>query len=1137
MPRRGAILARVPLRRRTITSTLVVAALLLLVPLIASQTIAAWRLARARDAAAVGRTLEAAQTLAAATEAAIRELVAAEEAAASMLAARPRQSNPADYLESVRQRHPALRALAWFPPEGPALAVTPADVSPAGWPQPPRLVGRRYALTPTVRRDGAATFWLVVPVNGSQGKQRGVLLGQVLLTTFAAGIHMPNAEAGVPVLVDQSGYVAFTAGAPEPPAEARNWSKVTPVAAARRGDAAVVPKAILPPDPSPRLAAFAPIGQTGWVAGVARPRADALAAARAGIAWDLLVSTAALALGLAGAVILGRRLTRPIEQLTAATRALGNGDGPITLPTGVAEEFGVLARALAQAGREGRRRAFELEAARCRFDALLAAIPDPATFTDVEGRLLAANEAADALLGRAAPPAPIVPPGDSVPSLSPVTQVPGRAPGWIPFEPLDLAGRPLPPDLFPTAQAIAGGQRVVGVIQVGPAGGERRILSAEASPVTDADGRLIGVVTLFRDLTEKREAERRAAELAAELRARTELVEALFARLPAGLALVQGADLRLRAANDRLFELAGLPEAPLAGRRLSDLFPPLVAGQLAEWIAHARATGAAVRGTDARIEGCKRESAYWSYTVTPLRNGGGRGDTVLVALTDTTEDVAARVRAQRTTEQVEQKGAELDAVLQSLADGVVLLDGTGRVVALNRAAEQVLGRPAEKGVRPRLEDFPWFAHLYDPAGRMIPPTELPSTLALAGETVERREAYVLTDAREKHFLLLSAAPLRDRRGRLTGAVATFRDITREKEVESFKLQFITRAAHELRTPLTTIKGNLLLALKGRFGNLAPQQQEALQTATRNVDTMVSLIDELLDITRVESGRLRLFGEEVTLSVILDRATAGVTALASGKGIALTVHGTDDIVGYWDAPKVEQVFANVLSNAVKFTPSGGQVEVRVFREPQMVTVAIRDTGIGIPRDKLALVFRPFVSLLRREAGVPRQRGTGLGLSIAQSIVEAHGGRMWAESEGVGRGTTVYLTLPLNHRRAERVQLNLPARVLAGQTPIESSVVTDLSADGASIVAPTPVLAATRVTVEIQIPAGGALTATGEIVHVEPLEGNAQFKAGVRFQALPESDKATILEWVRREREQQVADRPRPHTAGSDTSRRS
>lgn len=1136
MPRSGAILARVPLRRRTITGTLVAAVLLLLVPLVATQTLAVWRLARTREAVVIRRTLEAAQAFAGATEASLRELVAVEEAAAISLAARPQRSDRSEYLESTRQPHPALRALAWFPGEGPAQAVAPADVPLAGWPQPPRLAGRRYAITPTVRRDGAATFWLAVPVPGPQGRKDGVLLGQILVTPFAASIHAPSAESGVPVLVDQAGSVAFASRAPEFAAEARSWSKVAPLATARKGEAAVSREALLPPDPVPQLAAFAPVGQTGWIAGVTRPSAEALAAARTEMVWSLLVSTGVLGLGLAGAVILGRRLTRPVERLTAAARALGAGEAPVAVPIGAVEELGSLARALAQVGRETRRRAHDLEVTRRRLDALLAAISDPVTFTDVDGQLVAANQAAETLLGRPVPSSPAVPSDDSAPSLPAPHQPAGRAAGWMPFRPLDLAGRPLPPDLFPTAQATAGRQRVVGVIQVGPVGVERRIFSVEANPIVDADGRLIGVLTLFRDLTEKRESERRSAELAAELRARTELIEALFAKLPAGLALVQGADLRLRAANERLFQLAGLPERPLAGRRLPDLFPPLVADRLAAWIEQARATGAVVQATDARIEGFRPESVYWSYAVTPLRDERGRGDAVLVALTDSTEDVAARMRAQRTAEQVEQKGAELEAVLQSLADGIVLLDGTGRVVVRNRAAEQVLGRPAEKGVRPRLEDFPRVARLYEPAGRMIPPVEFPSARALAGETVERREAYVLTDAQQKRFLLLSGAPLRDRRGRVFGAVATFRDITREKEVESFKLQFIARAAHELRTPLTTIKGNLLLALKGRFGALTPQQREALQTATRNVDSMVSLIDDLLDITRVESGRLRLFGGEASLSVILDRTIAGVAPFASGKGIAITVQGAADVVGYWDTAKIEQVFANVLSNAIKFTPPGGRVDIRVFQEAQLVTVAIRDTGVGIPRDKLALVFQPFVSLLRREAGVPRQRGTGLGLSIAQSIVEAHGGRMWAESEGVGRGTTVYLTLLLDHRRAERVKLNLPARVLAGETPIEPSVVTDLSADGASIVAPTQVLAATRVTVEIQIPAGGALTATGEIVRVEPLEGNAQFKAGVRFQALPETARATILEWVRRERERRVAGRARPLPARSDVAGR-
>jgi signal transduction histidine kinase len=681
---------------------------------------------------------------------------------------------------------------------------------------------------------------------------------------------------------------------------------------------------------------------------------------------------------------------------------------------------------------------------------------------------------------------------------------------------LDVAGRTVPDDLSPIAQAAASGKRTVSTLQIGPPGGDRRVFTIEAVPVPDESGRAAAVVAVFRDLTDRRESERRIAELAADLRGRAELVDALLARLPAAVALVHGPDLKVRAANARFLDLAGTGETTPAGRRVADLFPPRVVEQIAAWVARARDSGEPVRGEDVKVEGA-RYDAYWTYSVAPLRDGAAGREAVLLAILDTSEHVANRVEAQRSAARVEQKGAELDAVLQSLADGVVLIDDNGRVVAMNRAAEQVIGRTPEKGPpAPRLEDFPRLKHLHDPSGRVLPAEEWPAIRALAGETTDRREVYLVTEAQEKRYLSLSATPLRSRRGRLLGAAATFRDITREKEVESFKLQFIARAAHELRTPLTTIKGNLLLSLKGRFGALTPAQHDALATATRSVDAMVSLIDDLLDITRIESGRLRLFGEEVSLASLIERALPATTTLAAAKGITVGVHpSVAEVVGYWDAEKVGQVFANVLSNAVKFTRPGGRVDIRAYREAHVVTVAVRDTGIGIPRDKLALVFQPFVSVNRSDSGV-RQRGTGLGLSIAQSVVEAHGGRMWAESEGTGRGTAVYFTLPLDHRRAARARVNRPARVRAGGVALEPSVIADVSADGVSVVAPDQVLSARELTVEISIPPYATVTATGPIVRVEPVEGSSHFKAGVHFQGLPESDRAAIGEWVRQER---------------------
>ncbi len=919
-------------------------------------------------------------------------------------------------------------------------------------------------------------------------------MGQILASTFASRIPMARAELGRPLLLDPTGQVVFAAGAPDLPAEARDWSRVSGVAAARRGEPTATERIDVPGEETPGLAGFAPVGGTGWVAAVTRPRAEALAAGRAGLTAPVVVSATALLVGLGGALLFARRLARPIERLAAAAR--GGGEAMLAVPTGAAEEYVQLSRAVAHAVRETRRRAAEADLARRQLQGVLAAMADPIVISDAEGRLAAANPAAERLLGHAAES------------------------GWTAYPLLDLAGRPLADDALPAAQAASAGRRVSAALQLSPPGGDRRVLAADATPVPDEAGRLAGVVTVYRDVTERRETERRLSEVSAELRSRTDLVEALFARLPAALALIQGTDLRVRAANGRFFQLAGVTEGPLAGRKLADFFPAAVTAQVAGWVAAARETGTAGRGVDLRIDGARRDAAYWTYAVAPLKEGA-RGDTVLLAVTDTSDDVATRVKAQRALDRVEQKGAELDAVLKSLADGVVLLDDTGRVMAMNRAAEQILGRPSEKGVSPRLEDYPRLARLFEPSGSAIPPEARPWRRALAGDPVDRREAYLVTEAHEKRFLALSAVPLRTRRGRLVGAAVTFRDITREKEVESFKLQFIARAAHELRTPLTTIKGNLLLALKGRFGALATPQQEALRVATRNVDSMVSLIDDLLDLTRFETGRLRLFGEEVGLATIVDRALAQPRLLAAGKGVALEIHPSiAGIVGYWDAAKVGQVLANVFSNAVKFTPSGGRVEIRAYLEAHLVTLAVKDTGIGIPRDKLALVFQPFVSLHRQDQGAPRQRGTGLGLSIAQSIVEAHGGRMWAESEGPGRGATIYLTLPLDHRRAQRVRLDRPVRVLAGSTPIGPSTVADLSADGASIVAPNDVLSARELTVEIEMP-GGAVRAVGDVVRVEPVEGSARCKAGIRFRELPDAARAAIIDWVRRMRSDRAA----------------
>ncbi|HEX7127082.1 MAG TPA: cache domain-containing protein, partial [Thermodesulfobacteriota bacterium] len=226
--------------------------------------------------------------------------MAAQEAAAiALLSAHP--ADPGALLEAVRRPQPALRALAWYGAGSAPLALSPSDTPLGDWPAPRAPTGRFGLVSGPSVRGAPQTFFLMVPIRGAGGRLEGVLVGQVLAGAFASRIPMPRTERGRPVLLDAAGRVIFAAGAPDLPVEARDWSRLPGVAQARRGEPTAVERIEVPGESAPVLAAFAPVGGTGWVAGVTRPRAEALAAGRAGLTAPILVSATALLLGLAGA--------------------------------------------------------------------------------------------------------------------------------------------------------------------------------------------------------------------------------------------------------------------------------------------------------------------------------------------------------------------------------------------------------------------------------------------------------------------------------------------------------------------------------------------------------------------------------------------------------------------------------------------------------------------------------------------------------------------------------------------------------------------------------------------------------------------------------------------------------------------
>jgi signal transduction histidine kinase/CheY-like chemotaxis protein len=231
-----------------------------------------------------------------------------------------------------------------------------------------------------------------------------------------------------------------------------------------------------------------------------------------------------------------------------------------------------------------------------------------------------------------------------------------------------------------------------------------------------------------------------------------------------------------------------------------------------------------------------------------------------------------------------------------------------------------------------------------------------------------------------------------------------------RRLDELKSEFLAMVSHELRTPLTAIVGYSRLLLRQVHGPLAPKQIEHQEAIFRSAQRLTDLINELLDVSRLESGRVELSPRPTDARLIVDQATAVVSVAAQGKRITIVNGLTSASAAVQaDPERLQQILVNLLSNAVKFTPDGGSVEVTSGRHKDQLWITVQDTGVGIPKEELARIWDPFYqveSTLRRRHG-----GSGLGLTIVRRLVELHGGVVRAESEGENRGARFTFTLPV------------------------------------------------------------------------------------------------------------------------------
>jgi PAS domain S-box-containing protein len=341
------------------------------------------------------------------------------------------------------------------------------------------------------------------------------------------------------------------------------------------------------------------------------------------------------------------------------------------------------------------------------------------------------------------------------------------------------------------------------------------------------------------------------------------------------------------------------------------------------------------------------------------------------------------------------------AAIESLHHPVLILDAAGVVLNLNRTAESLLGvRRADA------EGTALAALAIDPALRDRLDAARTSVVAGRGPYVPHRleEAVTVSRADGPRRFLPQAAALYAPEGTASGVTIVLQDVTRLARFDELRNDLVATAAHEFRTPLTSLRMAVLMCAEGAAGPLTPEQETLMASAHRDCERLLDLVEEILDISRIQTENLALDARPVSADRLLDDASASAAGAARAAGIRLDVQRGPPLSVVADSDRIAIVLANLLGNATRHTPGGGRIVARVVRTGRAARFEVEDCGPGIAPEYVDRIFERFFQVPRGRPG-----GIGLGLYIAREIVEAHGGKIGVETEP-GRGSTFWFTLP-------------------------------------------------------------------------------------------------------------------------------
>jgi signal transduction histidine kinase/DNA-binding response OmpR family regulator len=391
------------------------------------------------------------------------------------------------------------------------------------------------------------------------------------------------------------------------------------------------------------------------------------------------------------------------------------------------------------------------------------------------------------------------------------------------------------------------------------------------------------------------------------------------------------------------------------------------------------------------------------------REGGGEftreDEETLVTFASQAALVIANARRYREEQRAR---ADLNTLINTAPVGVLVFDAKTRdLVSSNQETKRIVrGLSAPGHSLPELLSVMTFRR---PDGREIPLQELPTERAVrSGETVRAEEVVIQLPDGQTVTTLCNATPIFSEEGEVVSVVATLQDMTPLEELERLRAEFLGMVSHELRTPLSAIKGSITTLLTASSDLDPAEMTQFFRIIDQQSDNMHHLISDLLDVARIETGTLSVSVEPTEVTALVDEAKTKFISAGGERSLHIDLEqDLPRIVA--DRRRIVQVLNNLLSNSSRYSPLGSDIRVVAVRDGVHVAVSVIDEGMGLPAESLPHLFRKFSRLNVEDRGREIE-GSGLGLAICKGIVEAHGGRIWAESDGAGLGTRFTFTIP-------------------------------------------------------------------------------------------------------------------------------